>query len=129
MSNQMTLTLEPGVSVRHRDLRDCMAAGVYARGLTAVAGRIDLSPSKLSEKLSGGNGDRHRDIGLGEFERYIDATGDVTPIHYLIDKYLRDPALQQAEAIARVAALTEQLAAVMSAAGLSTQLQPKRGRR
>lgn len=60
---QLTLTLEQGISVRHRSLRECMAAGVYQRGLTRVAGQIDMAPSKLSEKLSGGNGDRHRDVG------------------------------------------------------------------
>lgn len=129
MSNQLTLTLDPGLSARHRDLRDCLAAGVYPRGLTRVAGQIDLSPSKLSEKLSGGNGDRSRDIGLAEFERYLDSTGDLTPVHYLVDKYLRDPSLQQAEAIARVAQLTEQLTAVMQAAGLSMQGPARRGKR
>ena len=129
MRNQLTLTMESGLSARHRDLRDCLAAGVYQRGLTRVAGQIDLSPSKLSEKLSGGNGDRQRDVGLAEFERYLDATGDLTPVHYLVDEYLRDPAIQQAEAMSRVAQLTEQLETVMQASGLSMQGQARRGKR
>ncbi len=37
MNNQLTLTRYPGLSARHRDLRDCLAAGVYQRGLTRMA--------------------------------------------------------------------------------------------
>ena len=62
--------------------------------------------------------DRKRDIGLDEFEAYIDKTGDISPIHYLVDKYLRDPSVTQAEAMASLAALADSLPALMAAAGL-----------
>lgn len=121
-SAQLSLTFEQGIGQRHLTLRDCMATGVYQRGLTRVAGQIDMAPSKLSEKLAGGT-ERKRDIGLDEFEDYIAKTGDVSPIHYLVDKYLRDPALQQQEALAKLAGLAETLPALLAAAGLN------RGRR
>lgn len=117
-STQLSLSFEAGVSVRHPSLRACMASGVYQRGLVRVAGQIDESPSKLSEKLSGGN-DRKRDVGLDEFEKYIEKTGDITPIHYLIDKFLRDPGLVQQEALTKLSALAEQLPALLAAAGVN----------
>jgi hypothetical protein len=115
---QLTLTLEQGVSVRHRSLRECMAAGVYQRGLTRVAGQIDMAPSKLSEKLSGGNGDRQRDVGLEDLERYLQATGDVTPIHYLVEKYLGQPDLVHSAALAQIAALQQQQLELMQQLGV-----------
>lgn len=116
-SAQLSLTFEQGIGQRHMSLRDCVATGVYQRGLGRVAGQIDMAPSKLSEKLAGGT-DRKRDIGLDEFEAYIAATGDISPIHYLVDKYLRDPALAQQEALARLATLADSLPALLAAAGL-----------
>ena len=96
-----------------------MAAGVYARGLERVAGQIDMAPSKLSEKLSGGGGDRKRDVGCDDLESYIGKTGDVQPVLYLIDKYLRDPGAAQQEALSKLAQLAEQLPAMLAADGLT----------
>ena len=124
---QLSLTFEPGLSSRYRSLREVMAQGVYQRGLTHVAGKCDMQPSKLSEKLSGGN-DRPRDVGLEEFERYLQTTGDMQPIYYLVDRYLRDPAVLQQEATARLVALAEQLEPLMRMAGLAGA-EAKRGRR
>lgn len=115
----MSLSFEPGLTHRFRDVRSVMAAGVYKRGLERVAGRIDMSPSKLTEKLGGGGGDRKRDIGLIEFERYLDESGDLQPVFYLIEKYLGDPQATRQEALAKAAALLEQLPAVLAAAGLN----------
>lgn len=117
-SAQLSLVFEQGLSQRHMSLRECMATGVYQRGLGRVAGQIDMAPSKLSEKLAGGT-DRKRDIGLDEFEAYIAKSGDVTPIHYLADKYLRDPDVSQKEALMKLAGLAETLPALLAAAGLS----------
>lgn len=116
-STQLSLVFEQGIAQRHLSLRDCVAAGVYQRGLGRVAGQIDMAPSKLSEKLAGGT-DRKRVVGLDEFEDYLAKTGDVAPLHYLIDKYLRDPAVAQAEALANLAHLAETLPALLAAAGL-----------
>lgn len=115
--SQLTLMFEPGVSAQHRSLRACMAAGVYAAGLDRIAARVDESPSKLGEKLAGGSGDRTRDVGLDLFERYLDATGDLTPIYYLVDKFLRDPDARHAEALAKLARLADELPALLNAAG------------
>lgn len=124
-ARQLNLMFEPGLVARYQSLRDVVAHGVYQRGLSTVAGKCDMAPSKLSEKLAGGN-DRPRDLGIEEFERYLVATGDVTPIHYLIEKFLEDPAVQQAEAMARLVDLARELAPLMAAAGVLTSTPTKR---
>ena len=117
-TSQLTLTLEPGLAMRHRSLRACMAAGVYGVGLDRVASQCDEAPSKLCEKLAGGNGDRTRDVGLDLFERYIEKTGDVQPIYYLIDKYLRDGNATRDAALMQLSRLAGELPALLAAAGL-----------
>lgn len=129
MHQQLSLSFEPGLSVRFRSVRDAMAAGVYQRGLTTTAGKIDMAPSKLSEKLAGGTGDRERDIGLIEFERYLSETGDRTPILYLIDKFMRDPGVVQQEANARLMELFELILPAAEAAGLIPSRASKKARR
>ena len=124
---QLTLTLEPGLAQRNRSLRDHMATRVYSRGLVEVAGRIDLSPSKLTEKLAGADsGGKPRGMTIDELETYIQRTGDVSPVHYLADKYLRDPAVAQQEALAKLASLAESLPALMAAAGLNVTSNPRK---
>lgn len=128
MSAQLTLTLEEGISRRHRSLRECVAAGVYQRGLARTAADIDVAPSKLSEKLSGGTGDRVRDVSVSELERYIEATGDLGPVHYLVDKFLRSREVVQAAAVAQLQQQVQALVASLEAAGMAPTA-PKRGRR
>lgn len=126
---QMTLHLEPGLAQRSRSLREHMAVRVYARGLVEVAGKVDLSPSKLTEKLAGGDSSgKRRGMTLDELETYIQRTGDISPVHYLADKYLRDPAVNQQEAMAKLAALAETLPALLAAAGVGSAA-PQRARR
>ena len=118
-TSQLTLSLEPGLSQRHLSMVACMAAGVYSIGLERIAGKCDQSPSKLSEKLSGGTGERERDVGLRLYETYLDKTGDYTTIYYLIDKYLSNPQARQQEALANLAELAQSLPALLAAAGLT----------
>lgn len=122
MTSQLTLTLEAGVATRYRSLKECVASGVFQRGVVAVAGKIDRSPSHLSEALSGSD---RRKFDLEEFERYLQTSGDTTPIHYLISKYLRDPADTQREALERLAAVADSLPALLAQAGL--QRKPHAG--
>lgn len=123
---QLSLTFEPGLAQRSRSLRDHMATRVYNRGLVATAGTMDLSPSKLTEKLAGADsGGKARGMTIDELEVYLDRTKDLSPVYYLVDKYLRDPMVTQQEALAKLAALAEVVPALMAAAGLQTT---KRGR-
>lgn len=126
---QMSLSFEPGMSARSRSLREHLATMVYQRGLTAVAGKIDLSPSKLTEKLAGqDSGGKPRGFTVDELEAYIAATGDTSPVLYLVDKFLRDPTVVQQEAMAQIAPALAAVLQMAVAAGLMPQ-QAGRARR
>ncbi len=116
---QLAISYEPGLVDQHRSLKECVAACVYRQrgGITAVAGKLDLSPSHLSEVLAGG-GERHRKFDLDEFERYVQAYGDTTPILYLCAKYLSSQGTDQAAAALQLRAMLEQLPGLLAAAGV-----------
>lgn len=114
--NQLTLNFEPGLAERHLSLRDCVASGVYQRGLGRVAIDLNKAPGNLSVELSG---DASRHFSVDSLEAYIDKTGDITPIHYLIDKYLHDKANLTAQAMAQLVPFLAQLGPLMRQAGIS----------
>lgn len=107
----LSITYQGGLTQRSRSLRELLQVQVHNNGgVVAVAGRMDLAPSKLSEKLAGGDsGGKPRGMTIDELERYIAETGDVSPVHYLVEKFLTCPDAQHAEAVAEFA----KLAAVM----------------
>ena len=88
-SSQLTLSFEPGLADRHASLLDCIRQTVYSNRnpIKTIAADMDLSQSDLSRKLSS-NPDDTRRFSVDDLERLIDATGDVTPVLYLAEKYL-----------------------------------------
>lgn len=108
--NQLTLNLEPGLTDRYRNLRDVVAAGVYQRGLKRVASDLDMAPGNLSCAL---NDDGNRHLSVDALERYIQTQGDLTPIHYLIARYMGDQAQAEAATLQRVEALMGEIAALI----------------
>lgn len=116
---QLTLELEPGLTDRYRCLRDVMAAGIYHRGLKRVAGDLDIAPGNLSCML---NDDSQRKFGTDDLERYIQTQGDLTPIHYLIARYMGDMAASEANTMKRVETLLGEVAALVG------QSKSKKGR-
>jgi len=121
----MTLALDESLVPAHRSLRDCVAAGIYRRGLKTVAMDLDLSPGNLSVALSD---DPHRKFSVDDLERYMQATGDKTPIHYLIAKYMGDEASARDQALGQVAELLQNLPGMLAAAGLPTATARGRGK-
>ena len=116
---QLTLELEPGLTQRFRCARDAVAQGVYQRGLKRIAGDLDMAPGNLSVAI-GDDGVRH--LSLDHFERYLQVTGDLTPLYYLVERYLGDQGAARAEALDRVMRVAEQLEALpamLAAAGVS----------
>lgn len=114
----LTITYEDGLE-RSRTLREHMAMRVYSgAGVTAVAGKLDMAPSKLSEKLAGGDSSgKPRGMSIDEFERYLE-TGDLTPIHYLVDKFVVTPEAKHAEAVAQFTKLAEAMAPLAQLLGV-----------
>ena len=85
--NQLVLDFEPGLTERYSSARDVVATGVYQRGLKRIAIELDMAPSNLSVQLSD---DPSRHFSLDSCERYMERTGDFTPIYYLVEKFLGD---------------------------------------
>ena len=83
--DQLTLDFTPGLVDRHLSLRDCVAAGVYQRGLGRVAIDLNQAPGNLSVQLSE---DTTRNFSVDSLERYIEKTGDTAPVMYLVEKFL-----------------------------------------
>lgn len=115
---QMTLDLEGDLTDRYRSAKEALAAGVYKRGLKRVAADIDVSPGNLSVMLSG-DGQRHLDVDL--LERYVESTGDITPILYLVAKHCGDRQAARDEALTRVNTLLAELPGLLAAAGVNTR--------
>jgi len=99
VTNQLTLSFEPGITDRYGNLRECVTACVYSRGLKRVAMDLDKAPGNLSREL-GGDSDRH--FSVEALERYIQTQGDLTPIYYLIARYMGDQAQAEAATMRRL---------------------------
>lgn len=107
-TSQLTLSFEPDVHERYRSLRECVAVGIYQRGLGRVAIDLDTAPSNLSVQLSE---DPSRKFSVDSLETYIDKTGDTTPILYLVSKFMApndQPAINAQAVMAQVQALLKQ---------------------
>jgi hypothetical protein len=113
---QMTLDLDTGLTDRFRSVKEVVAAGVYRRGLKRVAGDLDVAPGNLSVQLSG-DGQRHFDCDL--LERYIETSGDLTPIYYLVAKHCGDRSAARDEALERVQAMLSELPTLLASAGMN----------
>lgn len=112
----MTLSFEPGLTERYSSLRECVATGVYQRGLKRVAGDLDQAPGNLSVQLSE---DPTRHFSVDSLEKYLLSSGDMTPIYFLAEKYLREPDSRQHAALASLPALLAQVQQVMKSAGVA----------
>jgi hypothetical protein len=114
--NQLTLNFDPDMHEKYRCLRECVAQGIYQRGLGNVAIDLDLQPSNLSVQLSE---DPSRRFSVDHLEAYIEKTGDTTPIYYLISKFLQPEHKTDRAALAQAAAMLPQLQALLKQAGLA----------
>ena len=101
---QLSLTLEPGLAQRYRDMRECFAACVYQRGLGRVAAACDVAPSNLSTMLSG---ERNLDSSL--IEKYMSEFKDNTPAMYWAARHLQDAGALKNQALAAIPGLVAQL--------------------
>ena len=114
--NQLVLDFEPGLTERYSSARDVVATGVYQRGLKRVAIELDMAPSNLSVQLSD---DPSRHFSLDSCERYMERTGDFTPIYYLVEKFLGDKRNTKQAAQEQIQALGPEFLALLKKAGIS----------
>lgn len=109
---QLTLDLEPGMLDRYRNVREVVASGIYQRGLKRVAMDMDVAPGNLSCML---NDESQRKLGTDDLERYIQTTGDLEPIRYLIARYMGDQATAEASTMKRIEELLGAATAALAA--------------
>lgn len=116
-STQLTLDFEPGLTEKHPHLLDCVRAAAYTHRnpLKTIAADMDVSQSDLSRKLAGNPEDPRR-FSLDDLERFIDATGDMSPVYWLVAKYLQDERVKRDRALQELATQMPTLLALIAAA-------------
>ncbi len=116
-SHQMSIDFEPGLAERHQSALDCVRECAYTHKhpLKTLAADMDMSQSELSRKLAH-NPDDPRRFTLDDLEKFLTATGDMTPIYYLVEKFLEDSDLRQRRALSELVKLAPQLAALIKQA-------------
>jgi hypothetical protein len=119
LTMQLTLTLAPGLTQRHRTLRDCLQTAVIKSkgGVAGIAPSVDMSPSLLGRKLAGQEDDPHRTLDIDDFDAVLSALaqdGDHTPLFWLIEKYLPSDEQRRAAAIDQVSTLMPRLMELMA---------------
>lgn len=115
-ANQLTLNFEPDMHEKYQCLRECVAQGVYQRGLGNVAITLNKAPGNLSVELSE---DPSRNFSVDALETYIREFGDTTPIYYLISKFLQPQHKPDQAAVAQMLALAAQMQVLAKQAGLA----------
>jgi hypothetical protein len=114
--SQLTLNFQPHMHEKYGSLRECIAQGVYQRGLTNVAPSLNKAPGNLSVELSE---DPSRRFSVDALEDYIAKFGDTTPIYYLISKFLQPEHKADQAAVAQMVALAAQMQALAKQAGIT----------
>lgn len=119
-SSQVLMDFRPGLAERFDTVLECISAGAHSnlKPLKTIASNMDMSPSDLSRKLAH-NPDDPRRFSVGDLEKYIQVTGDTTPISYLAQKYCMGADEKQKAALTALAGLAPQLQALLKAAGVA----------
>ena len=119
-SSQLTLDFQPGLTELRTSCLDCVDAQIKTSGkpLKTIAADMDMSSSELSRKLAA-NKDDPRHFTLVDFEKYLSATGDTTPILYLAQKYCVSNVVKRDQALSALASMAPQLQALLKAAGVA----------
>lgn len=113
-SSQLTLDFEPGLAERHDSLLACVRQCAYTHRnpLKTLAADMDQSQSDLSRKLAGNQEDPRR-FSVDDLEKFIVASGDVTPVLYLVEKYLADEETKQRAAHQQLAKMLPDVLALI----------------
>jgi hypothetical protein len=121
---QLTLTLAPGLTQRHRTLRDCLQTAVIRSkgGVAGIAPSLDMSPSQLGRKLAGNEDDPHRTLDIEDFDKVLSELakeGDHAPLFWLIEKYLPSDDQRRAAAMDQLSALLPRIVELVADASAS----------
>lgn len=86
---QLTLDFTAGLSATYTSCREYVAALIHQQGRPqkSIAADMDYSPSQLARKLAQSPQDSAR-FTLDDLELFIEQTGDLGPVYYLVEKYV-----------------------------------------
>jgi len=124
MPRQFTLDFEPGLQERFKTWDSVLAAAVYGsrKGLNTVAADLDMSPSELTRRLNPDSDDA-RPLRTKDAIGIIQSTGDLRPIYWLIEGFLKDPELARQEALAQLPGLMELVRITLERAGQTEKIR------
>lgn len=114
---QLAISFDAGLLERFPEFSDCLKASVYSgrKQLKSIAADMDMSSSELSRKLA----DNPADPVYFPAKRLPDllaATGDLSPIYWLIERFLESDELKKSRAKAELAAMMPKIMALLEAA-------------
>lgn len=92
-------------------LKAVMSDCIHQRGLMKMAKALGVKPGTLGD-MSRSDGFRKFDIGL--LERYVEITGDRTPIYHLVTKHCGDTGAARDEAFERTQGLLGELPSLLA---------------
>lgn len=100
---QLMLDFDAGLAKRYSSAREVVADRVHQQGhhqpQKAIAADMDYSPSQLSRKLTQSPNDSAR-FTLDDLEKFMQVTGDIQPVYYLVEKYVANTG-EEIEALER----------------------------
>lgn len=107
---QFEIDFEAGLTERFPDFRDCLQASVSGCGrqMKAVAADLDMSPSELSRKLAHNPNDPVH-FPACRIPDLIAATGDLSPVYWLVEKFCDDADAKKRKSIDRLAKLLPEI--------------------
>jgi hypothetical protein len=88
---QITLRFDAGTAEAFPTCRDFVAYRAHHQrsSMKAIAADMDYSPSDLSRKLAQSPNDSRR-LTMDDVEKFMEVTGDTSPVLYLVEKYLAE---------------------------------------
>lgn len=81
-------------------------------------GRMAATQFKVGERRGADSSGKVRGLSVDDLERYIVETRDVSPVHYLIERYLIPPEATHAEALAELQQLLGGLSGTLAKLGV-----------
>lgn len=110
---QFELDFTAGLIDRFPTFQDCVRASVYGCGrqFKAIAADLDMSPSLPSQKLAG----QETVFPLQRLPELIQATGDNTPIFWLVEKFCEDSDAKHKRNVERLAQLLPEIQRIVTA--------------
>lgn len=114
---QLQLDFEGGLTRRYPTFRHVLQASAWnnprGKQVEDIAKELDHSPSAFSRMLSGQDG---RHFPGEQLSEYIESTGDLRPIYWLIERHIPNEDQRRRMAIQQVEQLLPELTAALAAA-------------